>query len=566
MTHPVPFRTRWPLALAALVACVLVAPLSAQKAEPEKALSLWTKMYGSGKLDLSKPRIQSSSPGVKFGCVPKERAQAIGHLEELETICRRMEKTDNAEVAELLIELVGVSLGGGRIDTPEAMPASVAKVGDDAIDRLGSTEALAFIESVARDDKADELERAAAVRALGRRDDKKYETLIEAALGAEDGLVRLAGADACSNGKNRFAAPALIKALGSEQEDAVAAMILIAMRAIVEQHKEAVDEDVLRRIADSAIGVLGRCTWRTDVEACELLMRVRSAQSVPALIEVLERWQEKKLDEEKVSGTLRHAAHDALKSLTGAVFAMEQPEKWREWWGTVKNEFVVADVPEKVEGKGGPNETVTENDFFGIPVRGSRVLFVVDSSGSMAAPIHGRNPSSDAANYSNKMDAAKGELKRVVARLTIDQQFNCVRFSNSSELWKKGLVEASERNKKTFDKWADDLRADGGTNLWSAMHDGLAWESLVYGSRYGATVDEVFILSDGLPSLGEVQDPKQILRLVAETNRYSRLKINTVYISGPPEDERRFAEIVGMSGADFMRQLAEQNGGTAISF
>ena len=35
---------------------------------------------------------------------------------------------------------------------------------------------------------------------------------------------------------------------------------------------------------------------------------------------------------------------------------------------------------------------------FGIPVRGSRVLFIIDSSGSMQAPIHGRNPSSDAAS------------------------------------------------------------------------------------------------------------------------------------------------------------------------
>ena len=125
MIHPVPLWTR-SLALVALIAAALAAPLSAQQAEPEKALVLWTKMYAGGKLDLSKPRIQSSSPGVKFGCVPKARAQAIGHLEELETICRRLESVDNEEIAEMLVELVGVALGGGRIDTPEAMPASVA--------------------------------------------------------------------------------------------------------------------------------------------------------------------------------------------------------------------------------------------------------------------------------------------------------------------------------------------------------------------------------------------------------------------------------------------------------
>ena len=64
-------------------------------------------------------------------------------------------------------------------------------------------------------------------------------------------------------------------------------------------------------------------------------------------------------------------------------------------------------------------------------------------------------------------------------------------------------------------------------------------------------VDEVFILSDGEPSVGPVKDPDTLLRLVRDANRYRKIRINTVFTG------------VG-AGADFMAKLAEENHGEFV--
>ena len=264
-------------------------------------------------------------------------------------------------------------------------------------------------------------------------------------------------------------------------------------------------------------------------------------------------------DSDIKSGTLRRATHDALKSLTGANFPMETPSQWQRWWDEVKGSFVVPELAEPKEVRA--DSTVT-GEFFGIPVRGSRVLFVVDVSGSMREPLR---RGGTAGGGEQKIEVAKRELLKVCGQLTADSQFNCVVFSNGAEMWQKRMVEADERAKKRFEKFVEDMRADGGTNLWEALSQGLVWKSAAYGERYESEYDEVFVLSDGLPSLGEIRNPREIVRLVSETNRFAQVRINTIYIPGPKESEDRQAQAVGMSGTEFMRLLAEHNHGRSIA-
>ena len=67
----------------------------------------------------------------------------------------------------------------------------------------------------------------------------------------------------------------------------------------------------------------------------------------------------------------------------------------------------------------------------------------------------------------------------------------------------------------------------------------------------GAKIDELFVLSDGEPTTGQVTDTDEILRLVKEANKYLKVRINTVF-SGTGK------------GAGFLRQLAEQNDGVFV--
>ncbi len=208
--------------------------------------------------------------------------------------------------------------------------------------------------------------------------------------------------------------------------------------------------------------------------------------------------------------------------------------------------------------------------FFGIPVQGTRVIFIVDLSGSMNFPMS-RGTTAGPARYEREMpvrlDAAKKELIRAVNALPDETYFNLVSFNGNpkAKSWSKRLIPASKGNKKKFTKFVEGLRADGGTNTWSGLEEALSIKSIVYGERYPVSADEVFVLSDGIPTVGNVIDAREILNLVAETNRFSKLRINTVYIASQlTARDRQAEEMAGMSGRKFMRLMAEENGGKAI--
>lgn len=543
----------------AVLACVCVSSLIAQGDIGRRAAAQWIARYQRGRLDLTDPRIPKTSAGVRAGLVTQMRARSIGHLEELEAICERLREEDGEEAARLLLELVGVTLVHSRVNAPEFLPASVRQVAESTLDALATADAVETIRELAVDAEADVPLRAAALRAVGRRGDAALWPAIESGYGAQERLVRLAAVDATAAARLKRSLLPLSDLLSHETDETVATLGFDAMRELVDVHREDVAEDVLRHCADTAIAALGRCTWRSDLSIVRLLKVVRSAQAVPALIDVLARFTDSDAREatELQSGTLREAAHDTLVSLTGSGIPMEDPAAWRRWWESVRDEFAVVELDDDAEEL--PPGRTSTGGFFGIPVRGSRVLFIVDASGSMAQRFHAERPEGVAPGIEVKVDAARAELARAVDGLTADCYFNVIEFGNGADAWQRDMVPATPKAKHRFTRYVEDLRADGGTNLWAALTDGLQWRSMVYGDRYGATYDELFILSDGLPSVGEVQDPQEILRLVAETNRYSKLRINTVYIAGPPRLEKRAAEAVGMSGREFMRELAEQN-------
>ena len=163
-----------------------------------------------------------------------------------------------------------------------------------------------------------------------------------------------------------------------------------------------------------------------------------------------------------------------------------------------------------------------------------------------------------------RLDYAKRELLKAIDSLTPNSMFNLVTFNgdDEAEAWKKELVPANKRNKGRFEKFVEKLRPLGGTNLWSGMEKALGIKTLVYGSHYETTVDELFLLSDGAPSAGDVIDPVEILRLTNEVNQFKEVRINTVFISSrtPPEVTAAQANM-SLSPKELMRRMARENGG-----
>jgi Mg-chelatase subunit ChlD len=136
--------------------------------------------------------------------------------------------------------------------------------------------------------------------------------------------------------------------------------------------------------------------------------------------------------------------------------------------------------------------------------------------------------------------------------LSEDTYFTIIVFENKIEKWKKDLVPATGANKNLAIAYLERLKSGGGTNISDALE-----ESFVLAGP-GATsndanlgVETIFLLSDGSPTAGKTTNTDAIVRKTAEWNSAKRIKIHTI---GLGED----------CDKDFMKKLADENGGTFI--
>lgn len=552
-----------------------------------KALEAWLRLYRAGKIEfLSKQDVGKESLAAKFGLTAKGRTGDATWAGDLDLILEALAKLDTAEAATAMLEVAAIGIDNGKYTVPMA-PYAVREAGERWIGRLKSDEAKAAIGAFAagtgKVDRARAVAmRVAAIRMVGALHDRSQRAALEAALHAEEETVRVTAAEALGALGDIGAAEALVRTLEQDGSDAVLPAAVQALRDLYrdEQPKPAAKTAGdgatppaaqppailpagLQAALRAAIAALGRTTWRADLALVKFLGDYPTKEAVAALIGMLERFKAhpEEVQSGKLSGLLRHRVHETLVTMTGAVFAADEPEKWREMWDREQDKFVAH------TGEAAKAASTSAAGFCGVPVQGTRIVFVLDLSGSMEFPMTGKGTDSRP-RKETRLDFAKRELHRAVEAITADAQFNLVTFNGNpkAKVWSKDLVPATDRNKERFLKYVDDLRADGGTNLWSGLEDGLKIKSLVLGSRYETNVDEVFVLSDGAPSVGDVLDPIEILRLVHETNRYAKTRINTVFISSiDPADRQAPMPWMTITPEDLMKRMAEQNGGKFVN-
>jgi Mg-chelatase subunit ChlD/HEAT repeat protein len=581
---------------------------TARDGEPRKALCAWLKLYRQGKIaiysseilnrvplvvDWRKPLITSKeSLAVKYGLAPKGGLADPTWLGDLEVIAAAVAAENTAAAAEALLELAAVGFDDETY-VRERAPDVVRGVGAIWAAKLSSAEARAFVTTAARGGLtgAGDLVamQGAALRCLAAFGDPLSRAAIEPMLAHAETLVRFHAAEALGRLGDDQAAPALVAALEREQDEAVLPAIAEALRAVYHRYlpglgAEPAEGGAAEKPPATAAGAplpesalhatraaaaaLGRAGWRADMALLRLLDDFRSKESIPALIDVLQRYHDHpdQVQSGRLSTLVLHRAHELLVSMTGAVFPAAEPDKWRELWDRAKDEI-------SVQKRHAVADTHTvASGFAGIPVQGSRVLFILDLSGSMNFPMTKQartraGNGKDEPAASSRIDFARRELFRAVEGLGEAQSFNLITFDgdDKARVWSKAMVPATNKNRDKLEKQVGEWRPEGGTNLWSALEQALKTKSLVYGDRYETNVDEIFLLSDGAPTVGEVLDPIEILRLVRESNRFARMRINTVFISSPTEEERRQrADWMTIRPEELMRRLAAENGGRCV--
>jgi hypothetical protein len=550
-----------------------------------KAMDAWLKAWRAGRVDLtSQADVERTSVLKQQGVLPKGLVGRLTALRELEILLDLAVQVDDAETTTRLLAFAAAGLEPGEY-SPKQAPRIVRTQAEQALARLKSAASRQTILGSARGEgERDRPSQAAALRMLGRLGDESAREVLEKHLGATEPYVRAAAADSLTSLAHPDSCEALIRTLQHEKDEQAIDALVGALTRVFDKHSQQISADVAKAAIEVSIAQLGRGTWRTDMTLVAFLERFRSADAIPTLIAVLERFQSnpEEVRAGKLSGLLKHRAHEALVSLTGAGFPSDQPQLWREFWEKEKATFQVPPPKEK------KSYTTSAGGFFGLPVQGTRVVFVVDVSGSMGFPIGGGGTAAPGGKLADslrtRMDVAKEELLFAIEQLPEVASFSCVLFSDEASLWNdlaSGVVKlpellpATRKNKDAFKAFVErkepkegsneprvGMFPQAGTNVWAGLEAALKLKAPAFLSRYGVNIDELFMLSDGLPSVGEVRQPKDILAKVAEANRTAKIRINAVYIQGEPHPRDLEAiRTAGMSGADFMKALAEQNGG-----
>ncbi len=170
-------------------------------------------------------------------------------------------------------------------------------------------------------------------------------------------------------------------------------------------------------------------------------------------------------------------------------------------------------------------------EFFGIRIESERVVFVVDTSGSMTAPMRLTTGSGG----SRRIDVVKSELISALRALSPETRYNVVTFSNGARAMHKKLVEANPKNVEQTTKKVAKLRADGGTNLFGGVVEVLKANEL----------DTIVVLSDGAPTLGTFTRPADLERVLGALCRQRGVRLHAIAVGAQQNLLQRLAEATG---------------------
>jgi hypothetical protein len=281
-----------------------------------------------------------------------------------------------------------------------------------------------------------------------------------------------------------------------------------ALRALADRGSPFAEVEALRRLAMEDGPLL--------LEALAVLHRAPTADHIPFLIDLLAERE----------GRPAAEAAALLRRITGYGIGTDE-RTWRLHY-----------LRHKAEGT--PFRLVSDQDagsvetlsYLGIPLLSDRIVFVLDSSGSMDDALPERRGRTRGA-------VAVGEFSAMLPRLPASASFNIAFFDGGVRSWAPRLQAQDDRTVGDARGWVQANAFEGGTNLFG----GVAFAFV------DPDVEELVLLSDGMPSEGELTDPAAILARVARWNRWRLMRISTISFGAPPHARA------------FLFRLAHEQGG-----
>jgi len=238
-------------------------------------------------------------------------------------------------------------------------------------------------------------------------------------------------------------------------------------------------------------------------EALQQLASLRRAESLPLLIARIE----------EVRGLTLRQLLWTLRMITGLDHGTSHT-RWDRWWQAEGARFELPTTEEaqraedaRVERRAG-SETVST--FYGLRVVSDRVCFILDVSRSMLQE----------SSEGNRLDVAKAQLEGVLKSFPAGDLFNVIFFSSQIAPWSDALVEMSARRRAEALAFVAEQKPTGVTAIYDAL--AVAFED--------RRIDTIYLLTDGDPKGGSVDDVEEIRAEVARWNRLRRIQIHSVAI------------------------------------
>lgn len=335
-------------------------------------------------------------------------------------------------------------------------------------------------------------------------------------------------------GSPRFVLDAVLALAEAREGDETFMMELYA-------YTQSQDETVRR----AAAGALGRMSTRSALtllhrllrddqlpvrlEALDGIDRLRQAASIPKLIASL--GDPRDLFTNEVARSLR--------LLTGLDHGVSR-KRWEAWFDSEGATFQLPTLAEtqtletdRLARKRGATGGTTAS-FYGIPIQGTRICFVLDTSGSMSDPAGGRRTTARRGS-STRIEVAKQELTGSLGQLLNGVRFNVISFSSDVRSYSKGLVDLTPTSRTRAIREIETWNAFGGTALYNGLRRALL----------DPEVEDVYLMTDGVPTEGDVVEEGAIRERVKEMLDGRQVKIHGVAIGQSSSLLRRLAKDTG---------------------
>jgi hypothetical protein len=276
--------------------------------------------------------------------------------------------------------------------------------------------------------------------------------------------------------------------------------------------------------------------------AAQSLTNTRDKRLIPKLIKMLQ----------GASARMKHEIDECLKNLTGGVTRRGEYAAWDAWWEKNENEVLAGTyVPTPADKDEGPGVTT----FYGIPLHSTKVVFIIDVSLSMKEPTTWKpevTDNVDKIDGERALDVARYELRKIIRKLPEGALFDVIAMYGRLSLLSEKWVSAVRSERERAIKFVNAFEVKVGTDVHGALiraldFSGGNWNT----SPREDSIDTIFILSDGVPSVGGIPR-NEIADRILDAARFKRIAITTVALNASKD------------GRDLLKKISDGTGGLHV--